>query len=103
MQGGLRYKDIILSPQEYYNKELTFRGEFSSLNTGQREFSIKQGDYKIDASYVYLPKEQQVKILAQTNSSAVLVEVEGTLHQRYDSQGRESQYYYIKAKSVSFY
>jgi hypothetical protein len=103
LQGGLRYKDIVLSPQEHYNKELTLRGEFSSLNTEQREFGIKQGDYKIDVSYIYLPDEQQAKILAQKNSSAVLVEVTGTLRNRHDSNNRLSGYYYIKAKSVSFY
>ena len=103
LQGGLRYKDIVRSPQEYYNKELTLRGEFSSLNTEKREFSIEQSDCKIDVSYIYLPEEQQAKILAQKNSSAVPVEVNGTLRLRYDSPGRESQNYYIKAKNVSFY
>jgi hypothetical protein len=103
LQGGLRYNDAVLSAQEYERTDMTLRGEFSSLNTGQREFSIKQDGSSIDVSYIYLPEAQQAKILAQKNSSAVLIEVKGTLRLRRDSENRWNGSYYIKAKDVSFY
>ena len=95
---GVRYTEILLSPEKYVGNEITMHGEFRYKNTERKSFDMRQGDNTIEIFYERLPTEAQAVILSESNFSRAPVMASGTLR-RFANRARS---YYIMATDVSW-